>query len=171
MATTTMKTSADGIALIKRFEGLKDGDKMKPGLQPYLCPAGYWTEGYGHVIRDVYGRMLHGAVNANLAKMYSTIHNQADADKALNADIVPREKELNSLGMKFTQNQFDALMDFIYNLGFSSLQNSALLKDIRVGANEQIIRFQFSRWVNSGGKPVDGLITRRRCEADLFFSK
>lgn len=45
-----MKTSENGIILIKHYESLHDGDLSRIGLQPKMCPAGYWTEGYGHAI-------------------------------------------------------------------------------------------------------------------------
>ena len=55
-----MKISQIGIDLIKHFEGLHDGDLKAIGLQPKKCPAGIWTEGYGHTMRDVNGNFLKG---------------------------------------------------------------------------------------------------------------
>ena len=53
-----MKTNDFGIDLIRQFEGLVDGDPKTPGLDPYICPTGYVTQGYGRVLRDRHGNML-----------------------------------------------------------------------------------------------------------------
>ena len=55
-----MKTSNIGIELIKEFESLHDGDLSIIGLQPKMCPAGIWTEGYGHAMRDNKGNFIKG---------------------------------------------------------------------------------------------------------------
>jgi len=56
-----------GIDLIKSFEGIRDGDKFTPNYDAYLCPANYWTIGYGHVVRSG-GVMLHGKENEKAAR-------------------------------------------------------------------------------------------------------
>jgi len=55
------------IDIIKAFEGLKDGDPSTVRLEPYLCPAGYWTIGWGHTVLDPRGKQITGSVNKYMA--------------------------------------------------------------------------------------------------------
>ncbi len=76
------------IEIIKRFEGIVDGDPTTVNLDPYLCPAGYWTIGWGHVVRDVYGKMLKGKENRLKAKaIYPFGISKEQAHEMLVADI------------------------------------------------------------------------------------
>jgi len=166
-----MKTGDKGIALIKHFESMHDGDLTKIGLQPKMCPAGYWTEGYGHAILDDKGQMIKGIANKELAYKYSKVKDEATAVKSLQQDLIARESMINSLGLTLTQNQFDALVSFCYNIGFANLKTSTLLKRIKTQDSENLIRFEFSKWKYADGEIWQGLIKRRAAEADLFFSK
>lgn len=76
---------------------------------------------------------------------------------------------VDQLGVPLTQCQFDALVDFAYNLGLDALRRSTLLTKIRLGASEAEIRKEFMRWVNAGGKRLPGLVRRREWEANRFF--
>lgn len=165
-----MKTSQKGIDMIKHFEGLHDGDLSKIGLQPKLCPAGYWTEGYGHLILDEKGKRLSGQANKAKAYACSKIHTEEQAVQALSTDLNLREKMIDSLSLELSQAQFDALVSFVYNLGFENLKESVLLKRIRNHSSESLIRFEFSRWKYASGVIMTGLIKRRAAEADMFFS-
>ena len=69
-----------------------------------------------------------------------------------------------------TQGEFDALVDFAFNLGIERLKSSTLLKRILRKDDEDDIRQEFSRWIFAGGKIMNGLIVRRKWEADRFFS-
>ena len=71
-----MKTSQKGINLIKYFESLHDGDLTEIGLQPKMCPAGIWTEGYGHAIRDLKGQFFKGKDNKLKAYANSIVKNE-----------------------------------------------------------------------------------------------
>lgn len=132
--------------LIKVSEGLS--------LVAYLCPAGVLTIGYGHTGKDVVEGMV--------------IDHQ-EADRLLQVDLEKFEKEVSKLvKVGITQNQFDALISFTYNLGASALKGSTLLKKLNAGeymaaANE------FPKWVKAGGKVLPGLVTRRRKERELFL--
>jgi lysozyme len=141
-----MKTSNKGIELIKRLEGLK--------LKSYVCPAGHYTIGYGHT---------------RTAAAYLTISRQL-AEELLMQDLQFAEIAVNSSGARLNQNQFDALVSFTFNLGPTAFKGSSLLKKIKSNASEADIRYQFSRWVHSKGKPLPGLIARRTDEANLYFS-
>ena len=71
---------------------------------------------------------------------------------------------------KINQNQFNALVSFTYNVGVTALKTSTLLKRINKNTMDPDIRTQFMKWVNSGGKRIAGLVTRRQYEIQLYFS-
>ena len=142
-----MFTSQNGIDLIKKYEGCK--------LKAYKCPAGVPTIGYGHT---------------QGVKMGMTI-TQAQAEAFLKDDIKPLEGVLNAMGINYTQNQFDALSDFIFNLGVGNFNSSTLKKKIIAKASDVEIAEQIIKWVNVGGKPLLGLKKRRVEEANMFLNK
>lgn len=130
---------------IQEFEGLR--------LTAYKCPAGVWTIGFGHT---------------KGVKMGQTI-NKAQAETLLRGDLLPCEEYVRGLNLELTQGQFDALVDFCFNLGTAALQRSTLLQKIRTKADEQTIRGEFAKWVNAGGVRLQGLVKRRAWEADRYF--
>lgn len=130
---------------IQEFEGLR--------LTAYKCPAGVWTIGYGHT---------------KGVKMGQTI-TKAQAETLLRGDLLPCEEYVRGLNLELTQGQFDALVDFCFNLGTAALQRSTLLQKIRTKADEQTIRGEFAKWVNAGGVRLQGLVKRRVWEADRYF--
>jgi lysozyme len=69
-----------------------------------------------------------------------------------------------------TQNQYDALVSFAYNVGLTNFKNSTLLKRINANPKDPDITNQFMKWIRAGGRVIRGLITRRRVEAQLYFS-
>lgn len=169
-----MKTSDKGIDLIKRFETLHDGDLHQIGLQPKMCPAGYWTEGWGRLVLDSSGNKIAGIENKDKAYRYSKIKTEAQADIALREDLIQRESMVNSLRLPFNQNQFDALVSFVYNVGFANLKTSTLLRKMRSNLNDESIRKEFAKWnkatVDGVFQPLRGLTRRRAEEAELYFS-
>lgn len=170
-----MKTSSRGIELIKRFETLHDGDLTMIGLQPKMCPAGLWTEGWGRLVLDSNGNRISGINNKDKAYRHSVIQTVEQAERALIEDLGERESMVRSLRLQFNQNQFDALVSFVYNVGFANLRSSTLLKRIRIDLNHPDIPVQFGRWnkatVNGVLKVLPGLTRRRKEEAELYFSK
>lgn len=140
-----MKTSDLGIALLKAFEG--------HSLMAYRCPAGVWTIGYGHTEGVKEGHEI----------------TKVEAERLLRRDLQPIEAVLNTLGIAFTQNQFDALVSFIFNVGTGAFLRSTMLKKIRVNPVDVSIRSEFMRWTKAGGVTLPGLVFRRRKEADLYF--
>lgn len=130
---------------IQEFEGLR--------LTAYKCPAGVWTIGFGHT---------------KGVKMGQTI-TKAQAETLLRGDLLPCEEYVRGLNLELTQGQFDALVDFCFNLGTAALQRSTLLQKIRTKADELTIRNEFAKWVNAGGVRLQGLVKRRAWEADRFF--
>lgn len=140
-----MRTGVNGLTLIKEFEGLR--------LQAYQCPADIWTIGYGHT----------ADVSAN------DVITEEDALFFLRQDVTESERAVNQLvHVPLTQNQFDALVSFVFNLGVGSFRTSTLLKKLNArdydGAEQE-----FGRWVHAGGKTNSGLVRRRAAEIELFL--
>ena len=141
-----MKTSPKGIALIKEFEGLR--------LKAYKCPGRVWTIGYGHTAGVRPGMVI----------------TEAQAEEYLMADLIAFEKHLNGLGLALNQNQFDALVSFIYNVGTGNFSSSTLLRKVRANPLDNSIMDEFLRWVYSKGRVLPGLQRRRLAEMKLYFS-
>lgn len=140
-----MKIGENGIALLKRHEGLK--------LQAYKCSAGVLTIGYGHT-KDVTKGLKITA---------------AQAEEFLKQDMTWAEKAVNNENLQLNQNQFDALVSFVFNVGATAFKNSTLLKMIKVNPNSANIPNEFAKWKLAGGKIVPGLSARRKSEAELYF--
>lgn len=167
-----MKIGKEGIDLIKKWESLHDGNLKIIGLQPKMCPAGYWTEGYGNVILDKNGKMLKGIANKELAYSLTTVKTETEASEQLRKNI-DQDYGLfvDSLELNINQYQFDALCSFAYNCGKNALKTSTLLKRVRKEMSEPDIRAAFLMWNKAGGKVLKGLVNRRNAECDLFFKK
>lgn len=142
-----MKISQKGIDLIKRFEGCK--------LYAYRDSVGIPTIGYGHT---------------KGVKMGMSI-TQKQADDFLCEDVAIGEKALNSCCVNFTQNQFDALCSWIFNLGTGNFDSSTMKKYIMAKRNDVEIADQMIKWHNAGGKPLLGLKRRRVAEANMFVGR
>ena len=142
-----MKSSELLINKIIEFEGCK--------LTAYKCPAGVWTIGVGHTKGVKQGQTI----------------TEAQAMSLLKGDLLPCENYVNNLGVCKTQAEFDAIVDFAFNLGTAALGRSTLLKYIRAKKPEQYIREEFAKWVNSKGMRLKGLVIRRQWEADRFYGK
>ncbi|KPE50133.1 lysozyme [Chryseobacterium indologenes] len=164
-----MRTSQRGIDLIKEFESLHDGDLKKPGLQPKMDPVGIWTEGYGRAMRDEKGNFLKGAGNKAVAEKRATIHTEKQAEDALRQDLEVYENIVaKKVKIILTQNQFDALVSHTYNTGGSD----GLFKLVNDRAPGASIRNWFlTKYITAQGVKLNGLVRRRKAEADLFFLK
>ena len=139
-----MKTSAEGTALIKKFEGCE--------LEAYQCSAGVWTIGYGHT-KDV--------------EEGDTI-SKDQAEEMLVEELHEYENYVNEyVNVALSQNQFDALVSWVYNLGPANLKASTMLKVLNDGKYEDV-PYQMKRWNKAGGKVLDGLVRRREAEALLY---
>lgn len=165
-----MKASEKCIALIKKWESLHDGDLSTIGLEPKMCPAGIWTEGYGHAMKFK-GAFLQGRFNERFSWSLRQVKTEADALRLLKADITEFEDHVNDIvTSSINQNQFDALVSFCFNLGPTSLRNSSLVKKVNANPNDPAIRREFEKWVLCGGLKLQGLVNRRKDEANLYFS-
>ena len=130
--------------LIKEFEGLR--------LTAYLCPAGVWTIGYGHTKGVKRGMKI----------------DQAQADRLLDIDLIDVARSIRQLvKVNINDNQEQALVSFIFNVGARAFSNSTLLRKLNnkdyAGASSE-----FDKWVYAKGKKLPGLIRRRKAEKDLF---
>ena len=140
-----MTTSNQGRDLIKEAEGLR--------LDAYLCPAKVPTIGWGHTKGVKMGQHI----------------TLAEAEDLLVEDIAPIERLLNSMTINFRQEQFDALVSWIFNLGLGNFNSSTMLSRIVNNAGDEEITDQLVRWVNAAGRPLPGLMNRRVAEANLFI--
>lgn len=144
-----MRTSSDGLKLIKEFEGLK--------LNAYLCPANVWTIGYGHT-------SAAGSPTVTPDMKIS----QAQAEHILASDLLKYEVAVErAVTVPLTQNQFDALVSFAFNCGIGALQKSSLLKKLNRGEYDAVPA-ELMKWNKAGGKELAGLTRRRRAEAALW---
>ena len=90
--------------------------------------------------------------------------------KQMSIELITEQKKLQD-NFDSLQNQFDALVSFAYNLGNGALKGSTLLKKVNANPNDIAIKKEFLKWVNAGGKRLQGLVNRRTEEANLYFSK
>lgn len=158
-------------AIIKRFEGIADGDPSTVNLDPYLCPAGYWTIGWGHVVRDAEGRMLKGAAAAGHAKaVYPRGITLDEARVLLDDDIRALLPTLEAvIHVPVNDNQFSALTSFVFNVGIGAFKRSTLLRKLNAGDHAAVPK-ELMRWVRAGGKVLAGLKRRREAEAKLWLT-
>ena len=148
------KTSKNGIAFIKKYEGFRS--------KPYKCEAGVATIGYGATYYP----------NGQKVKLTDPAIDEKHASLLLEAMLNPYEKAVDSYCRDdINQNQFDALVSFAYNLGNSALKSSTLLKKANANPNDKTIRNEFLTWRFAGGKELKGLINRRKDESDLYFTE
>jgi lysozyme len=148
-----MKIGAEGLKLIKEFEGCK--------LLSYKCPAGVWTIGIGST-RYADG----GPVKANQA-----LPNEDAAMQLLAKTLSSYEHAVNAIKVELSQNEFDALVSLTYNIGAGNLASSTLVKMLKAGEPKSEVAKQFLRWDKAGGKPLAGLTRRRNAEAELFLKQ
>lgn len=142
-----MKTSQKGIDLIKSFEGFRSC--------AYLCPANVWTIGYGHTGPDVSEGLKIS---------------QDEAIELLVMDLEFSEATVTELiDRPLTQNQFDALVSFVFNVGRTNFSRSTLRKRLNAG-DVKGAAAEFLKWTIANHKIVPGLVRRREAERNLFLS-
>jgi GH24 family phage-related lysozyme (muramidase) len=142
--------SKDGLDLICRFEG------FSPVI--YICPAGYPTIGYGHLITEANKEQFLDGVDED------------EALELLRKDVAAAERAvLRLINVPLTQGQFDALVSFTFNLGAGALQRSTLRRKVNRGELDDVPA-ELMKWVWAGGRKLRGLVRRRKEEAFLFSS-
>jgi lysozyme len=141
-----MELSAAGLALLKRAEGFRN--------RVYLDVDGYPTIGFGH-------RLVH-------PETFPHGIGEAQAAGLLAGDVRDAERAVERMvTVPLTQGQFDALVDFCFNMGQSRLAESTLLKDLNGGAYDAAGE-QLLRWDHAGGQENAGLKARREAEFQLW---
>ena len=139
-----MTTSEETKQQMKKWEGLK--------LFAYLDTGGVPTIGYGHTK----GVSIGDAITPQ------------QANKLFDDDIAIFEKEVNRVKRKLTQNQFDALVSFCFNVGISAFRRSTLRRYVEMGMCADYIVKEFGRWIHDNGKPIKGLKERRKWEVEKW---
>lgn len=143
--------SENGLSMIASFESFEP--------KAYYCPAGVLTIGYGHTGTNAQGQELQENDTVN--------HEQAM--RLLYEDVLWAEDAVNEQRLHLTQNQFDALVSFVFNVGATAFAQSTLLKKLKSCDFEEAAD-EFLRWNKAGGKVLRGLTARREAERDLFLS-
>lgn len=136
-----------GIDLIREAEGMR--------LVAYRCPAGILTIGVGHTGKDVH----EGQTITEEQAVALLHHDLAWAEQAV----------VNEIRVPLTDNQFSALVSFVFNVGVGAFAKSTLRKKLNAG-DYGAVPDELCKWTRSGGKVLPGLITRRQAEAKLFIS-
>ena len=144
------------IELAKRFEGFHRVARAEPSrAQPYICPAGYWTIGYGHLCDPKHPPITESEAEVYLAR---------DLQTALTATL----RYCPVLATE-SEGRLAAIVDFTFNLGAGRLQTSTLRRRVNQrdwhGAGQEL-----RRWVYGGGKVLPGLVARREAEVMLLLS-
>lgn len=148
------KASPKGINLLKLAEGFMS--------HPYLDGGGVPTIGFGatYYPNGTRVRMTDAPITEEWAEVMlikMITHYEMGVDSCTRDDL--------------TQNQFDALVSFVYNIGVNQFRSSTILKLINANPNDPKIAYQFSRWNKDNGKVVPGLVKRRARESQLYFEK
>lgn len=146
-----MNISKNGIELIKKFEGCR--------LTAYRDAVGVWTIGYGWT-QPVDGRKIGEGMTISIEQ----------AERLLRRGVVSYEHDVSKIVcVPLTQNQFDALVSLVYNIGPRALSTSTLIRKLNernyAGAADE-----FLRWNRAGPNVLNGLARRREAERELFLS-
>ena len=155
MTPPVMEVPQAAIDLARRFEGFER--KVRRGVEitaiPYLCPAGFWTIGYGHLCAQDHPPITQDEAEAYLAQ---------DLVKALYATL-----RYCPLLATEPDTRLAAIVDFTFNLGAGRLQTSTLRRRINqrdwAAASQELLR-----WIYGGGKVLPGLVARREAEVLLL---
>lgn len=146
------KLLAPALSIIKEFEGLY--------LKAYLDPVKIPTIGYGTIKYPDGRRVKMGDVITKESAVY-----------CLFVEVDEKAEGVKSLvKVKISNNAFCALVSFAYNVGVGALKKSTLLRKLNAGENMTNVANQFDRWVNAGGRPLKGLVRRRKAEKALFLA-
>lgn len=148
-----MTLNLPGYQLIMKFEAFSS--------RPYLDGGGVWTIGYGNTFY----------ANGSRVKGTDKPISEPVAFQLFKITADHFAYKVNQLiNVKLSQNQFNAIVSFTYNVGIQAFTDSTLLKFINKNPNDINITTQFMRWNKDNGKEIKGLTNRRRKEATLYFT-
>lgn len=146
-----MKTGPKGIALIKKFEGWRS--------KAYKDSVGVWTIGYGHTSMAGSPKVVPGMVIT-----------KEEGERILKKDLRKYEKAVqDSVRVPLSQEQFDALVSFCYNVGPGNLRKSSVLKCVNLRKFSEVPS-RLMLWNKAGGRVLRGLTRRRAAEGELWSS-
>jgi lysozyme len=145
-----MRIGENGLKLIKHFEGFRN--------KPYRCAAGLFTVGYGHLIGD----------GLNLPDSWNRTFTVEECDALLASDVRKFERGVDRyINVQLTQNQFDAVVVFAFNLGLGTVQRSTLRAKLNRGDIPGALE-SWAKYNKAAGKVLRGLVLRRQAEIALF---
>lgn len=147
MSQNKIKSRRSLLEKIKEFEGFLPSYSSKLDGHP--------TIGYGHV----------GKVN------YTHPINKKQAEELLQFDVLNIEKQIDALHLGLSLERYEAVVDFVYNLGITNFKNSTLYRLMKKNSDDLMIKNEFQRWVYCNGKILEGLKKRRLWEAEHYFSQ
>ena len=146
-----MTPSQPCFTIIAQVEGFREA--------PYKCSAGKWTIGFGNTFYKDGTPVRENDSSIDRHEAFRLLKSIVRSKFDINKDVT----------VELTQNQFDALTSFAYNVGMPAFRSSTLLKKLNagdyVGASEE-----FARWNKAKGKVMPGLVSRRAREKELFLS-
>ena len=141
-----MNVPNNALELASYFEGFYN--------KPYICPAGFWTIGYGHLCKKDH---------PIITKEQGEIYLNEDLQDALRGTI-----KTCPILISVDENYFGAIVDFVFNLGVGRLQTSTLRRKINAQLWDEVPN-ELNKWVYGGGKKLKGLVLRRQIEAKFFM--
>jgi lysozyme len=143
------------VEIAKKFEGCHREVRWQQGIgyEPYVCPAGFWTIGYGHLCEET-----HPPISGENAEQYL----QADLVSSVNSAL-----RLSPILHSGGEQRLSAVADFIFNLGAGRYQSSTLRRRVNEG-NWPRAASESRKWVFGGGQKLPGLVARREVEAILL---
>lgn len=148
------KISNHGLKFIAEHEGMI--------LHLYNDPANHATIGVGHLVH-------YGPINGSEPEEFKGGITKERAMEILRSDVITAENTVNRLvKVPLNQNQFDALVSFVFNIGETQFASSTLLAKLN-NQDYQAVPSELNRWVHGSGKKLPGLINRRRNEGNLFM--
>jgi len=165
------RINQEGLEIIKRWEGIEDGDPTTVNLDPYICPAGVWTIGWGHSVtfNGVQLNMLNDPDGKMSRAIFPGGLTMVEAEMLLFNDTDSRAIRVSKLvKVPLNDNQFSALVSFVFNVGAGNFSRSTLLRKLNegdyLGAADE-----FPKWRRAGGRILKGLELRRASERELFL--
>ena len=143
----SIKSRRSLIEKIKEFEG------FLPSYSSKL--DGHATIGYGHVGKVNYGQPI----------------SREQAEVLLLLDVRKIERQIDALKLGLSIERYEAVVDFVYNLGICNFEGSTLYKLMKKNPDDTRIKNEFQRWVYCNGRMLEGLKKRRLWEAEHYFSQ
>lgn len=157
-----MKVSPLCLKLIEHHEGVR--------YKPYRCPANLWTIGIGHVMYPDQTKLtMADRLKVDLHPEDNRVWSKEEVYAILASDLARFERGVTQYCGELTQNKFDALVCFAFNLGLGTLQRSTLRQKV-LRRDYEAAAAEFMKFTKAGGKVLPGLVKRRTDEARLFSS-